>query len=404
MNEKDRKFLIECPYLARAKVYALEHAGVKFIDSRNVYIGENAQVGAGTIIWPNVYLLGDTKIGENCEIGPDVTLEDTAVGVNARIKRGCEITRSQIGSNCVCNPFCYTSDSCVGDNCTIWVNVSMFHAELKEYVVVHRDTRLVWSKIGPRSNLEASCQIKYASIGSDCRVCHSIIEGEKFSEEALARGKRSACIARSCAIGPWAYLYGSVTINPEARIAEADVTNSFIGKRVRAYRCRISDSKVLHNAIVEEGAWIHDNSKIGPHCEVSRAEIVRSALGARTEAKHCSYIGDVKMGCGCNVGAGTVFGNYDGREKYQCEVGDNAFIGINTSIVNKSTGRIGEESFIGAHMLVRRPVEDNVAIAPEPFLVRPFKWSSKKEDGWELIQLLPSKRPESRKNKQPSAS
>lgn len=85
------------------------------------------------------------------------------------------------------------------------------------------------------------------------------------------------------------------------------------------------------------------------------------------------------MGCGCNVGAGTVFGNYDGREKHECEVGDNVFI--------------------GAHMLVRDPVPANWAIAPEGEIMRPIGWSRKTKNGWKLIQPLPSKKPQKKKRK-----
>ena len=249
-----------------------------YVDLNKVFISPGVEIGEGSIIWPNVYLLSDTKIGENCEIGPDVTLEDTTIGNNTRIKHGCEIARSQIGSNCELNPFCYINNSRIGDSCTIWVNVSMLRAEIREKVVVHRDSRIVWTQIGENSNIEAACQLKYIRAGPNCVICHSIIEGDKFDEETLKSGKRSILIGRSCAIGPWAYIYGSVIINPEARIAGADITNSFIGKRVRAYRCRISDAKILHDAIIEEGAWIHNNSKIGPYCEVSRVEIGGSRM------------------------------------------------------------------------------------------------------------------------------
>ena len=105
------------------------------------------------------------------------------------------------------------------------------------------------------------------------------------------------------------------------------------------------------------------------------------------------------MGCDCNVGAGTVFGNYDGQTKHVCQVGDGAFIGINSSIVSKSVREIGDGAFIGAHMLVRRPVEANTAIAPPNDLQQPIRWAQRTKDGWELIQPLPSKKPKSKYKK-----
>jgi len=189
-----------------------------YVDLNKVFISPGVEIGEGSIIWPNVYLLGDTKIDENCEIGPDVTLEDTTIGNNTRIKRGCEIARSQIGDSCEFNPFCYINNSKVGDNCTVWVNVSMFQADIKKGVTVHRDARIVWSKIGSNSNIEASCQLKYMRSGPNCVICHSIIEGDKLDEAMLKSGKQSIVIGRSCAIGPWAYIHGSVVIDPKCKI------------------------------------------------------------------------------------------------------------------------------------------------------------------------------------------
>ena len=196
-----------------------------YVDLSKIFISPSVEIGEGSIIWPNVYLLGETKIGESCEIGPDVTLQDTTIGNNTKIKRGCEIARSQIGSDCAFNPFCYINSSSVADGCIIWVNVSMFHAEINKSVVVHRDSRIVWTIIGDHSTIEAACQLKYAAIGTNCTICHSIIEGEKFDEETLACGERSMVIGDFCSIGPWAHIHGFVVINPQTQVKQADITN-----------------------------------------------------------------------------------------------------------------------------------------------------------------------------------
>jgi bifunctional N-acetylglucosamine-1-phosphate-uridyltransferase/glucosamine-1-phosphate-acetyltransferase GlmU-like protein len=298
MNKKDLKFLTECPYLARSKIYALEHLGVLFIDSQRVYIGEDVEIGAGTLVWPGVILLGNTTIGQYCEIEEGVRLEDVSVGDFSTIRTASRISQTRIGKNCV-----------------IW-GARMYHALLKDRVIVHSQNRIVWSTIGARCDIESDCHIKYARVASDCKVGpKAIIEGEKFDEEILARGKRSVRIGRSCRIGAQTHIH--------------------------------------EWAIIQAGA------------EVAHCEIVRSTIGKGTKAKHCSYIGDVIMGCYSNVGAGTVFGNYDGEKKNQCEVGDGAFIGINTSVVSKSVKRIGDGAYIGAHTLVTKEVEEDTVVVRE---------------------------------------
>lgn len=403
MKEKDLEFIDTL--LMKAKVMRLQRAGVRFVKKmapwEHISIGPDVEIAAGTIIWPNVVLLGNTKIGESCEIEPGVKLEDTIVGNNSRIAQSCKIARSQIGQECALESSCYIADSSVGDNCEIWVNVSMYHADVKDRVVVHRDSRIVWSSVGKECNIESYCAIKYAAVAEKCKIGPTaFIEGEKFEEEKLGRGERSIKIGHSCAIGFKTHISGKTVINPEADLIDANISNSFVGKRTKARGCRIENSKIYCDCIIEENAYIHDDSVIHSGCEIARCEITRSTLGKNTRSKHCSYIGDVKMGCGCNVGAGTVFGNYDGAGKHPCEVGDGVFIGINNSIVSKSVKTIGDEAFIGAHMLVRRPVEPNTLIAPENELQRPIRWSRRIKDGWQLIQPLPSLRPK-KKNRTP---
>lgn len=249
-----------------------------YMDQNRVFISPSVEIGEGTIIWPNTYLLGKTKIGENCEIGPDTTLKDTILGNHCIIKRGCELTSSSIGNSCAIHPFCYASESCIGDNCTIWVNVSMYHAILKENVTVHRDTRLVWCQIGQGSNLEASCQIKYADIGTKCQICHSVIEGEKFNDAELADGKRSIRIEHSCKIGPNVYIHGQVLVNPEAEITRSEIEDAFIGTSVIVHGARVQDSVVHIGSVIEQCAWIHDNAIIHGGCKIAREEIARSTL------------------------------------------------------------------------------------------------------------------------------
>ncbi|MFY9458087.1 MAG: hypothetical protein WAP23_04180, partial [Candidatus Spechtbacterales bacterium] len=82
MKEKDFEFIDTL--LMKAKVMRLRNAGVRFVKKmapwEHISIGPDVEIGARTLIWPGVTLLGSTKIGENCEIGPGVKLEDTMVG------------------------------------------------------------------------------------------------------------------------------------------------------------------------------------------------------------------------------------------------------------------------------------------------------------------------------------
>ena len=60
-------------------------AGVTMIDPEKVYIEDTAIIGRDTVLYPEVYLRGDTRIGENCEIGPSVVVQDTTIGNGCRL-------------------------------------------------------------------------------------------------------------------------------------------------------------------------------------------------------------------------------------------------------------------------------------------------------------------------------
>ena len=92
-----------------------------------------------------------------------------------------------------------------------------------------------------------------------------------------------------------------------------------------------------------------ENSDIG-----NFVEIKRSKIGEGTKAKHLAYIGDGNVDAGVNIGAGTIFVNYDGKNKNKTSVGKGAFIGSNSSLI--APIRIGHNSMIGAGSVVTKDV------------------------------------------------
>ena len=77
-------------------------------------------------------------------------------------------------------------------------------------------------------------------------------------------------------------------------------------------------------------------------------------MGARTKAKHNCYIGDAHIGKDCNIGAGTVFCNYDGEEKNATILEDEVFVGSGTMLV--APLRIGKGAVIAAGSVVTQDV------------------------------------------------
>ena len=68
-------------------------------------------------------------------------------------------------------------------------------------------------------------------------------------------------------------------------------------------------------------------------------------------------MGDADIGKDVNIGAGTITCNYDGKNKNKTSVGDNSFVGTNSSLV--APINIGKNSFIGAGSTITKDVPDN---------------------------------------------
>ena len=190
-------------------------------------------------------------------------------------------------------------------------------------------------------------------------------------------------------------LAGVTMLDPERTYIEANVTigrdcllypdvvlegNTVIGEKTTLCPgCRIIDSKVgsgcTFQAVVARDAIVGDNVTIGPFvqlrpgsniakgCKIGDfVEIKNSNVGEGTKLPHLSYIGDGDVGCRVNVGCGSVFVNYDGAKKHRTVVGDDVFIGCNTSLVAPVT--VGDRAFTAAGSVVTKDIPaDGFAIA-----------------------------------------
>lgn len=113
---------------------------------------------------------------------------------------------------------------------------------------------------------------------------------------------------------------------------------------------------------------VHARATVGPYARLRRAEIGEdcrvgdfvevkaSALEKGVKAAHLSYIGDAQVGERTNVGCGTVFCNYDGKNKHKTTVGCDCFLGANTNLVAPLV--VGDKAFIAAGTTVTRDVDE----------------------------------------------
>lgn len=126
------------------------------------------------------------------------------------------------------------------------------------------------------------------------------------------------------------------------------------------------------NAFIREGCILDNKVKIG-NC----VEIKKTVIGEGTKVPHLTYLGDCKIGKNGNIGCGTITCNYDGKNKNQTIIGDNAFIGSNVSLV--APVKIGDNVTVAAGSTITEDIpSDTLSIARERQINKEGYYNKKK--------------------------
>ena len=154
-------------------------------------------------------------------------------------------------------------------------------------------------------------------------------------------------------------LADGVSVGPGCVIKDSHIA---AGSRIEAHSL-IDGAEVGAGASVgpfarlRPGTRLAANTKVGNFVETKKADV-----GEGSKINHLSYVGDTLLGRNVNVGAGTITCNYDGVNKYRTVVGDDVFVGSNTSLVAPVT--VASGSTIGAGSTITRDVaESELAVA-----------------------------------------
>jgi bifunctional UDP-N-acetylglucosamine pyrophosphorylase/glucosamine-1-phosphate N-acetyltransferase len=147
----------------------------------------------------------------------------------------------------------------------------------------------------------------------------------------------------------------NVLIRGEVKIGR----NSYIGPNCILKDCVIGDNVVIKANTMIDQSVVGNSTTLGPFARIrpgtqlaenaqigNFVEIKKSHIGAGSKINHLSYVGDAMVGSQVNIGAGTITCNYDGANKWQTKIGDNAFIGSDTQLI--APVEVGEGATIGA--------------------------------------------------------
>ena len=159
-----------------------------------------------------------------------------------------------------------------------------------------------------------------------------------------------------------------VTIEPCVQFGPGVVVGD--GARLRGFS-HLEGATVGQGAIVGPYARLRPGAIVGAEAHVGNfVELKAATLGAGAKANHLTYLGDVSVGAGANIGAGTITCNYDGFGKYPTAIGEGAFIGSNSALVAPVS--IGAGAIVAAGSVITGDVPaDALGIARGTQAVKP---------------------------------
>jgi bifunctional UDP-N-acetylglucosamine pyrophosphorylase / glucosamine-1-phosphate N-acetyltransferase len=197
----------------------------------------------------------------------------------------------------------------------------------------------------------------------------SVLERE-FQREARKRAMENGATL----IDPDTVYFSADTTLGKDVVIEPNVVfgpKSTVGDNVEIFAFSHIEGAVVSNgarigpfARLRPGAEIGENAHIGNYVEIKKAKIGKGA-----KANHLTYIGDAIVGAGSNIGAGTITCNYDGYDKHLTDIGENVFVGSNTSLV--APVKIGAGANIAASSVITVDVPaDALAMTRVPATVK----------------------------------
>jgi bifunctional UDP-N-acetylglucosamine pyrophosphorylase / glucosamine-1-phosphate N-acetyltransferase len=224
---------------------------------------------------------------------------------------------------------------------------------LDEVASVRADSTSALVGVNDRAQLSAAEEVLYARIADKARRSGATVR-------ASARIDARVVIEPDCVIEHHVVLRGKTHIGTGARIdvgcVLTDVTVA-AGAMVKPYSV-CSSSSIGENAQIGPFSHLRPDSQIEADAHIGNfVETKKTVVRRGAKANHLAYLGDGDIGEGANVGAGTIFCNYDGFKKHKTEIGKGAFIGSDSQIV--APVRIGVGAYVATGTTVTKDVPDD---------------------------------------------
>ncbi|MEX2804957.1 bifunctional UDP-N-acetylglucosamine diphosphorylase/glucosamine-1-phosphate N-acetyltransferase GlmU [Streptococcus sp. H31] len=191
-----------------------------------------------------------------------------------------------------------------------------------------------------------------------------MLNGVTFSDPDTAYIDSEVEIAGDVLIEGNVSLKGKTKVGQGSLITNGSyIVNSTIGQQTVITQSMIEESSLADQVTVGPYAHIRPGSHIAQGAHIGNfVEVKAAQIGEETKAGHLTYIGNASVGKNVNFGAGTIIANYDGKDKYQTTIGNNVFIGSNSTLIAPVS--LGDNALTAAGSAINEDVPaDSIAIA-----------------------------------------
>ena len=185
-------------------------------------------------------------------------------------------------------------------------------------------------------------------------------------------------IGQDTRILPGTQLLGATSIGAEATIGpDVTLTDCEVGDAAEVKRAEGLLATIGAGATVGPFSYLRPGTELGAKGKIGGfVETKNATIGEGAKVPHLTYAGDALIGEGANIGAGTIFANYDGVNKHQTLIGRHSFIGSDTVLVAPV------EVADGAYVAAGSALTDRV----EPGQLAVARGRQRNIDGWVAAQ------------------
>ncbi len=211
----------------------------------------------------------------------------------------------------------------------------------------------------PMQTQGANDRVQLAALGAEFNrrlLNQAMLDGVTIVDPASTWIDAGVRLGRDVLIRPGCQLLGDTVIGDDVVVGpDSTLDGCRVGDHATVVRSHCLQARIAAGATVGPFEYMRPGTDLGQDGKIGAfVETKNASIGSGAKVPHLSYVGDAEIGAGANIGAGTIFANYDGVAKHRSRVGMHARTASNNTFV--APVEIGDGAATGAGAVIRRDV------------------------------------------------